>query len=411
LENSSDICLLFWGVNRNFFQTESYRLELKPKKLRRRIRKSMPMTNSLPSISAYSFFEKSKDCGISFAYRGAFIDALTANIIDLSESTIVESQGLPKVSRKISFLLIECFQNIVRHAEEPSPELAATLNDGLFSFKNVGGAYVINSINLVHNNQVDDFISQVEYINSLNSTELKQVYRTALRDNQLSGKGGAGLGLIELARKSGQKIKYKVEEVSKEMSLFHQQVLFLKTTEKINIDHIKFTCDTLTNMHKENLLLQYKGDFSQNSILPLLRIVEDNMGTNHAEIKRMKKVGHLLVEILQNISKNGQDRGSVKEGVFLIGTHNGSYFIEAGNPIELTQKVEFEELLVSAPASLGGEVNPQVRNKLILSLAGEDKISSDLGLLEIAKSSTKPLRYSFTKTREGKLFFTLKAYL
>jgi hypothetical protein len=371
----------------------------------------MPMTYSTPSLSAHFFFEKSKDCGISFAYRGAFIDALTANIIDLSESAIVEGQGLPKVSRKISFLLVECFQNIVRHAEEPPPELAATLNDGLFSFKNVGGAYVINSINLVHNNQVDDFISQVEYVNSLNSAELKEVYRTALRDNQLSGKGGAGLGLIELARKSGQKIKYKVEEVSKEMSLFHQQVLFLKTTKKINIDHIEFTCDTLTNMHEENLLLQYKGDFSQKSILPLLRILEDNMGANHAEISRMKKVGHLLIEILQNISKHSEDRVGVGEGVFLIGTQNGSYFIEAGNPIELSQKVEFEELLANTPASLGGGVCPEMRNELILSLAGEDKTNAGRGLLEIAKSSTKPLRYNFTKTSEGKLFFTLKAYL
>lgn len=369
------------------------------------------MTYSSPSLSAYSFFEKSKDCGISFAFRGACIDALTANIIDLSESTIVESQGLPKVSRKISFLLVECFQNIVRHGEEPPPELAATLNDGLFSFKNVGGAYVINSINLVYNNQVDDFISQVEYINSLNSTELKEVYRTALRDNQMNGKGGAGLGLIELARKSAQKIKYKVEEVSKEMSLVHQQVMFLKTTEKVNIDHIDFTCDTLTNMHKENLLLQYKGDFSQKSILPLLRILEDNMGTDHAEIKNMKKVGHLLVEILQNISKHGEDRDSVKEGVFLIGTQNGSYFIEAGNPIELSQKVEFEELLVNVSASSSGKVSLQMKNDLVFSLAGEDKMNSDLGLLEISKSSAKPLSYNFTQTREGKLFFTLKAYL
>ena len=371
----------------------------------------MPMTYSTPSLSAHIFFEKSKDCGISFAYRGAFIDALTANIIDLSESAIVEGQGLPKVSRKISFLLVECFQNIVRHAEEPPPELAATLNDGLFSFKNVGGAYVINSINLVHNNQVDDFISQVEYVNSLNSAELKEVYRNALKDNQLSGKGGAGLGLIELARKSGQKIKYKVEEVGKEMSLFHQQVLFLKTPKKINIDHIEFTCNTLTNMHEENLLLQYKGDFSQKSILPLLRIVEDNMGKNHAEIKRMKKVGRLLLQTLHSISKQGEDRISVREGVFLIGIQNGSYFIEAGNPIELSQKSEFEELLLNTNASLDEEVNAQTRNKYILSHAGEEEIISGLGLLEIARSSAKPLGYNFTKTSEGKLFFTLKAYL
>jgi hypothetical protein len=52
-----------------------------------------------------------------------------------------------------------------------------------------------------------------------------------------------------------------------------------------------------------------------------------------------------------------------------------------------------------------------MRDELILSLAGEDKTNSGRGLLEIAKSSAKPLRYNFTKTSDGKLFFTLKAYL
>ncbi len=369
------------------------------------------MTYSSPLLTAYEFFEKSKNCRISFAYRGPFMDDLTTRIIDISENTIADNQGLPKVSRKISFLLVECFQNIVRHGEETPQELAATLNDGLFSFKNIGEAYVINSINLVETSQVDDLINQVEYINSLNSDELKQVYRTALRDNELSGKGGAGLGLIELARKSGQKIKYKVESASDNMSLFHQQVLFLKSSEKANIDYIDFTGDILSNMHSENLLLQYKGDFSQKSILPLLRIVEDNMGKNKAEIRRMKKVGHMLIEILQNISKHGEEHGGIKEGVFLIGTHNDSFFIEAGNPVNLSQKVEFEELLAKTITSSDEEIDKQIKNKLISSLSSEDKLNSGLGLLEIAKSSAKPLHYNFTKSPDGKLFFTLKAYV
>ncbi|MFK7757603.1 MAG: SiaB family protein kinase [Flavobacteriales bacterium] len=369
------------------------------------------MTYSSPLLSAYEFFEKSINCGISFAYRGPFMDDLTTRIIDISENTITDNNQLPKISRKISFLLVECFQNIVRHGEETPEELAATLNDGLFSFKNIGGVFVINSINLVETNQIETLKVQVEYINSLNSVELKEVYRTALRDNEMSGKGGAGLGLIELARKSGQKIKYKVESVSETMSLFHQQVMFTGTAEEVNIDHIDFTGDTLSSMHSSNLLLQYKGDFSQRSILPLLRIVEDNMGSNEAEIKRMKKVGHLLIEILQNISKHGESNHGKKEGVFLIGTQNNSFFIEAGNPVDLDQKEQFENLLACTISSSVEELETQIKDRLTKSLDGSQVYDSGLGLLEIAKSSAKPLHYHFTETPDGRLFFSLKAFV
>ncbi len=369
------------------------------------------MTYSSPLLTAYEFFEKSKDCGISFAYRGPFIDDLTTRIIDLSENNIADNQGLPKISRRVSFLLVECFQNIVRHGEETPLELISTLNDGLFSFKNIGEAYVINSINLVEKSQIKELEQQVEHINSLNSVELKDLYRSALKNNEMSGKGGAGLGLIELARKSGQKIKYKVEEASIDMCFFHQQVLFLKSPDKDGIDHIDFTGDILTNMHRDNLLLQYKGDFSQKSILPLLKIVEDNMGTNEDEIRRMKEVGNMLIEILQNISKYGTETARIKEGVFLIGMNEDNFFIEAGSPVEVDQKEEFERLLEVALSNSNDKVECQIKNKLLKLHSVGDKLKSGLGLLEIVKSSTKPLSYNFTKGVDGKLFFTLKAFV
>jgi len=215
------------------------------------------MTYSSPLLSAFKFFEKSKDCGVSFDYRGPFIDDLTSKILDISENTVADNQQLGKVSRKVSFLMVECFQNIVRHGEETPDELSSTLKNGLFSFRNIANSFIINSINLVDSEEVTEIVDQVEFINSLNSEQLREVCRTKLQDNQLSDKGGAGLGLLELARKSGQKIKYKFESISEKVSLFHQQISFVKKGSEQEYDHIQECDDTLVKMREEKLLLQY----------------------------------------------------------------------------------------------------------------------------------------------------------
>ncbi len=212
------------------------------------------MTYSSPLLSAFKFYEKSKEFGVSFDYRGPFIDDLTCKILDISQNT-ADNQELGKLSRKVSFLMVECFQNIVRHGEETPEELSAALKNGLFSFRNVGRSFIINSINLIDNEEVSEIINHVEFINSLNSEQLREVYRTKLQHNSLTNKGGAGLGLLELARKSGQKIKYKFEDISEKVSLFHQQITFVKDEIANAFDHIQSCEDKLAKMREENLLL------------------------------------------------------------------------------------------------------------------------------------------------------------
>jgi len=50
--------------------------------------------------------------------------------------------------------------------------------------------------------------------------ELKTYYLEALGSSELSAKGGAGLGMIEMARKSGNRIEYSFDPVNERMSFF-----------------------------------------------------------------------------------------------------------------------------------------------------------------------------------------------
>jgi hypothetical protein len=55
---------------------------------------------------------------------------------------------------------------------------------------------------------------------------LKSLYKEIIKGGSgLTNKGGAGLGFVDMARKSGQKLEYEFEELGEGLSFFS-----LKTT-------------------------------------------------------------------------------------------------------------------------------------------------------------------------------------
>ena len=49
----------------------------------------------------------------------------------------------------------------------------------------------------------------IDNINSLNKDDLNALYKKQIREGTLSEKGGAGLGLIDIARKTGRQLDYQ----------------------------------------------------------------------------------------------------------------------------------------------------------------------------------------------------------
>ena len=73
----------------------------------------------------------------------------------------------------------------------------------------------------MQNKNIDGLVNQITKINEFaDPAGLKQYYMEHLENNQLSAKGGAGLGFITIAMKSGNKLKYGFDKITDEASLF-----------------------------------------------------------------------------------------------------------------------------------------------------------------------------------------------
>ncbi|MFM1932204.1 MAG: hypothetical protein RL226_1507 [Bacteroidota bacterium] len=355
-------------------------------------------------LSAYNMFLANSESRLLFAFRGVFSDALTERIIGISESLNGESPDAGMVNRKVSFLLVECFQNILRHREE-SRHNGAIPDDGMFCYQATHGAYYINSLNTVRNSIRASLSEAVDKINSMSPEELRAYHKQQLQENSFNEKGGAGLGLIELARKSGQKLKYRFDDISDEYAYFQNQVCFL-TNCPAPKNHMDSTSQLYHQMVSEDVVLLYKGDFSQRSILPLFHIVQSNLAAG--DLAHAKRVAHILIELLQNISRHSLGTDDGRQGVFLVSrAPNGKLRIRTGNIVATASTPALKsklDLIISLDDQGLKALHGQ---QFIESLKLEDKSRAGLGLIQVARAASAKLEYELTTIDSEKTFFSL----
>ena len=60
----------------------------------------------------------------------------------------------------------------------------------------------------------------IDNINSLDKDGLKELHKFKMRETAISEKGGAGLGFIDIARKTGNPLEYHFEPIDADNSFF-----------------------------------------------------------------------------------------------------------------------------------------------------------------------------------------------
>ncbi len=120
--------------------------------------------------------------------------------------------------KKVFFISVEALQNMLIHGgKDPRGH-----QHNYFILAKSKSKIEIITANLVSNSVIDRLKSDVERLNSFSDpTELKSYYMEHLEKNEISDKGGAGLGFITIAMKSGNKLGFEFAKISDALSLFY----------------------------------------------------------------------------------------------------------------------------------------------------------------------------------------------
>lgn len=157
----------------------------------------------------HSLMEEEKKSDIVKKELFRFCDDVTQESIECILANIeivLKEQELKKaLHRKIFYLMVESLQNVYNHTCKSGPK-SCKPTVILYVIDN---DFFVETSNLIPNKEIIEIVSKIESINKLNQEELKTRYKEVLNNNIISKKGGAGLGLIDIARKSKNKIQHK----------------------------------------------------------------------------------------------------------------------------------------------------------------------------------------------------------
>lgn len=356
----------------------------------------------------YSLYNEFKDEKISLVYFGVFNDEITSMLIDLSEVYISKNNLLSKIRKKASFLIAESFQNIIKHGilEKQNISEIQYAKD-FFQISILDDRIVISSANVLENQFITKIDAKIDFINTLDSDDLKTFYHAMLENGSLSNKGGAGLGLIEMVRKSGLPLNRSFISLTEGYSLLILSIEIPINEElkehKVNIESIETRYKKLV---EGGILMLYKGDFSSSSNSSLIDMLNSNFA-NEGEI-RSDKVKNIvaIIEVMQNISKHGKIINGYKEGIFALSIINSELYIECSNFVNQEDYKNLKNTLKTIKSSSIEEIEKIYKNKLSSAYLTDD--NSGLGLLEIARFTQNAFEYSFVETPENEIFYTIK---
>lgn len=335
---------------------------------------------------------------LHYFYRGEFTQSLSHQILSLAEKNIDKDHISSKIKKRVFHIMVESIQNISRHQDEPyKPEETA-----IFGIQKRSEHYYITTGNVIENAKTESLCSKLDKINNLDQEELDAFYREVLSNGQLSSKGGAGLGLIEMARKSGNKLKYALKQISDLMSYFylHSSINTITLSEAPEPpDDSVYSLKYMTDLHQfiidNNVLLIYSTVFDQDSLLSLIQIMKNRGDT----LNSRKKLISLMVEMLQNIIHHGDvDFDGLKgsKGIFYIAENNGSNELTTINYIA-NSSIEKLKAKIDYINSLSDEEREDYYNERLFDFRMTTNKEAGLGFIEMRIKSKNPLEYSFEK--------------
>ncbi len=170
----------------------------------------------------YDFYKRMEDEHVILSFKGVFTSELLTSILHIMDIKMSDLGIVRKKKKRVFHVLVECLQNLYHHIEEVNENQEETLLEkaALIIVKHDGDRIVIRTGNYIHNQGIEEFTERLAEINTLAPEDLREEYQKKLLNNELSEKGTAGLGLIDIARKSKNKLGYQFIEIDDRTSFF-----------------------------------------------------------------------------------------------------------------------------------------------------------------------------------------------
>ncbi|MCG8476382.1 MAG: SiaB family protein kinase [Cytophagales bacterium] len=160
-------------------------------------------------------------------YEGDFTQEITKSVLAMAERNMDSFGEESSIKRKVFNVMVECLQNIVKHCDEVEERLEA--NSAVFMIGKSPECYWICSGNPVRKGLEGTLAQRLNEVNELDKDGLKKLYKDIIKNSDISEKGGAGLGFVDMARKSGNNLEFGFKPINDELTFFTLRIKIART--------------------------------------------------------------------------------------------------------------------------------------------------------------------------------------
>lgn len=157
--------------------------------------------------SVLTIYDELQNNGIYLVYLGVFSHDITKMFTSMAEEDMESKGEALSIKKRVYHVMVETLQNMNRHSDE----IASDMNTGrgLFMIGRKNDSYYVITSNKVSKEKKDSLEAALIEINQSSPEDLRKMYLKQIKHGKLSEKGGAGLGLIDIARKTSGSHDYQ----------------------------------------------------------------------------------------------------------------------------------------------------------------------------------------------------------
>ena len=172
--------------------------------------------NFVKSIS--SIYDEMLSNGFSLVYFGEFSHEITKMFTSMAETDMEKNSEERSVQRRVYHVMVETLQNMNKHSDDLKDD--ARVGGGMFIIGKKNDVYYVITSNKVKREHKENLETALNTVNNATLEELKDMYKKQIKEGRISEKGGAGLGLIDIARKTEEPLEYQFLQLDQDNFFF-----------------------------------------------------------------------------------------------------------------------------------------------------------------------------------------------
>ena len=166
------------------------------------------------------FYKYMRDYELSLVYEGEITQPIIKAFLSLTETKMMQQEEPGAVQRKVFHVMVECLQNVSKYSDSSIEHNYLYAGMGVFIVTRSSKEYRITTGNAMETSKIGDLKPMLENINSMDKETLNEMYKKQIKEGQLHEKGGAGLGFIDIKRKTGNNLSFDFTPIDEKYSFF-----------------------------------------------------------------------------------------------------------------------------------------------------------------------------------------------